>query len=61
MLLTRIENYMRLTKMSPSRFGREVLGDPCFVTALRLGRDPRSRTTARVIAWIDAREQELAQ
>jgi hypothetical protein len=41
MLLRVIERHMRLTGMSPSRFGREAMGDPAFVEDLRMGRKPR--------------------
>jgi hypothetical protein len=52
MLLRQIERYIRESGMPPSRFGREVVGDPRFVHDLRLGREPRPKTTARVTAWL---------
>lgn len=57
MLIERIEAYMRRNKTSPSRFGREAVGDPNFVTNLRDGRQPRRRTVKRVIAFIEAADQ----
>lgn len=60
MLLARIELYLRRTKHSPSRFGRDAVGDPHFVPSLRRGRRPRASTTRRVLAFIRARERELA-
>ena len=52
MLLRQIERYIRQNGMPPSRFGREVVGDPRFVHDLRLGREPRPKTAARVVAWL---------
>lgn len=60
MLLDRIELYLRRARMSPSRFGREAVGDPHFVPGLRRGRQPRASTTRRVLAFIRARERALA-
>ena len=59
MLLTHIERYMRRTRMSPTRFGREALGDPNFVLDLKDGRECRRSTELRVLAWIAGREAEL--
>ena len=53
MLLHRIEKYLRATRMPPTRFGREVLGDSRFVFDLRSGRDPRPSTVLKVISFID--------
>lgn len=60
MLLSRIERYLKATRTPPTRFGREALGDPCFVFDLRDGREPRLTTVRRVNAYLDGIEQELA-
>ncbi|MEA3049561.1 MAG: hypothetical protein QOG84_1397 [Sphingomonadales bacterium] len=52
MLIERIEAHMRALKMSPSRFGREAVGDPRFVFSLWEGRVPRRATVARVLAYL---------
>lgn len=52
MLLRRIEVFMKEHRIPPARFGREAVGDPCFVFDLRDGREPRSRTIARVDAYL---------
>ena len=52
MLLRQIERYIRQSGMPPARFGREAVGDPRFVHDLRLGREPRPKTAARVAAWL---------
>ena len=45
---------MRRCDVAPTRFGKEALGDPRFVFDLRNGRDPRPRTVARVIRYLDS-------
>ena len=52
-LLREVEKYLRQSELAPTRFGREVLGDPRFVFDLRNGRDPRPRTVARVRAYLE--------
>jgi hypothetical protein len=56
-LLREIENFLRRNDTPPTRFGREVLGDPRYVFDLRNGRDPRPRTIARVRAYLEAAAQ----
>lgn len=51
-LLLTVERHLRRQAVSPSRFGREVAGDPRFVFDLRRGREPRPATHARVLAFI---------
>ena len=58
-LLRRIETYLGRSATRPARFGREVVGDPCFVFDLREGREPRPATIAKVTEWLD--RQEAAQ
>lgn len=53
-LLTEVEKFMRRCDVPPTRFGKEALGDPRFVFDLRNGRDPRPRTVARVVEYLDA-------
>ncbi len=55
-LLTIVERHLRSRALSPSRFGRQVSGDPRFLFDLRNGREPRSATTARVLAYIAGAE-----
>lgn len=56
LLRRRIELYLRRTRMTPTRFGREVLDDPQFVSDLRRGRKLRERTCVKVQAWLDRHE-----
>jgi hypothetical protein len=58
MLLRRIERYIKGRRLPPSRFGRDAVGDPCFVFDLRDGREPRQQTLVRVGAYLDRMERE---
>ena len=53
-LLREVEKFLRQSDVAPTRFGREVVGDPRFVFDLRRGRDPRPKTIARVRAYLEA-------
>jgi len=48
MLIRKIEAFLRRTGMPATRFGRLAARDPRFVSDLRNGREPRSRTEQRV-------------
>lgn len=56
-LLHRIRRHLRQTGGTPTRFGRDAVGDPRLVGDLINGREPRPVTAARVIAFIDSREE----
>lgn len=53
-LLSMIERYLTESGIPPSRFGRDAVGDPGFVSTLRRGREPRDTTVQRVAAYIRA-------
>lgn len=53
MLLLRIEQHLRRRRMSPSRFGREAVGDPNLVEQLRAGRELRAATAQRILTYLD--------
>lgn len=55
-LLKTIERHLKLTGSTPTRFGRESVGDPRFVADLKNGREPRPVTAERIRAFIDAHE-----
>ena len=59
MILDRIDRYLRASKTTPSRLGRDAVGDPNFVMNLRDGRQPRQATLDRVIAFIDRQEERF--
>ncbi|MDP8994356.1 MAG: hypothetical protein M3N07_05125 [Pseudomonadota bacterium] len=58
-LIARIERYLERSATSPTRFGREVLGDPNLMRELRRGRELSSRTVRRVAAFLDRAEAAL--
>lgn len=58
MLLRRIEHHLRLRRMSPTRFGREAVGDPNLIAQLKLGRELRAATARRVIDYLNDNERE---
>jgi len=52
-LRRRIELYLKRTQTSPTRFGREVLNDPNFISELRRGRRLGAEITEKICAWLD--------
>jgi len=57
-LLTRIEAYLKRTRTSATRFGREAARDPKMVHDLRCGRVLRRTTERRIAEWLDRAEAE---
>lgn len=57
MLIREIENFLRQHRMTPTRFGRNALGDPKFVGQLRAGRELRPATVARVRAYLQSQPE----
>lgn len=54
-LLAQIERFLKKTEISPSRFGREAMGDAALVFQLRKGKRSLSLKNAeKVIAHIQA-------
>ncbi len=56
-LLAAVTCFLRETRISPTRFGREAVRDPQFVFDLRRGRAPRAAVTRRVIAYMSAKRK----
>ncbi|MEJ7777000.1 MAG: hypothetical protein WKF52_06420 [Sphingomicrobium sp.] len=44
--------------MTPTRFGREAVGDPNLIPQLRDGRELRAATAQRVVDYLDDNECE---
>ncbi len=53
-LLREVENFLRNSNIRPTRFGRDVMGDPRFVFDLRNGREPQPATVARIRRFLEA-------
>lgn len=54
-LLREVEKLLNRSQTAPTRFGRDVVGDPRFVFDLRRGREPRQATVERVRAFLENR------
>ena len=50
--LTEIEGFLIKSSLDPSSLGKQALGDPSFVSDLRKGRSPSTRTIEKVRAWL---------
>ena len=55
-LMRRIQLFLKRADMAPTRFGREVVKDPRFVSDLRMGRAVGDDLADRVHAWLDRQE-----
>jgi hypothetical protein len=55
-LLRMVEAFLKRTKMAPSKFGREALGDSNLMLQLKQGRELRSATTTRILKFMAAVE-----
>jgi hypothetical protein len=53
-ILRDVEKFLVTSNTPPTRFGRDVVGDPRFVFDLRRGREPRERTVKRVRAYLES-------
>ena len=51
-LLTSIDQYLRRTGMTPTRFGRLAVNDPRLVRDLKAGREPGLKVRTRVEAML---------
>jgi hypothetical protein len=59
LLLRRIEAYLKRSRTSATRFGREAVRDPKLVHDLRCGRRLGPRTARRIEAFLDTAEAAL--
>jgi len=53
-----IEQFLAETKVDTTTLGKQALGDPSFVSDLRKGRSPSTRTMERIREWMRARRNE---
>ncbi len=56
-LLRRVETYLKRSGTTATRFGRDAVRDPRFVFDLRRGREPGTRVSRRVCAYLESREK----
>lgn len=56
-LIWKIERFLRVTALPPTKFGRLAINDPRLIDDLRNGRQPRPDTIARIEAFIASQEQ----
>ncbi len=49
-----VEKFLKRSGMPPTRFGRLAVNDPRLVGDLRNGREPGSRVSGRIMAFIAA-------
>lgn len=52
-LRRRIERYLKRTRTSAARFGREAVNDPNLVFELRSGRRLGREISEKIEAWLD--------
>ncbi len=53
MLIRSVEQFLRKHEMAATKFGRLAAHDPRFVLDLRMGREPREMTAARIRSFMD--------
>jgi hypothetical protein len=57
-LRRRIEQFLKRTRISPTRLGLDATGDPKLVFEIRKGRAPRPRMESKVVAYMDRIDRE---
>ncbi|MEO7827356.1 MAG: hypothetical protein ABIR60_09470, partial [Allosphingosinicella sp.] len=58
-LRLRIEQFLQRTRISPTRLGLDVTGDPQLVFQIRQGRVPRPPMEKKILAYVDRVEREM--
>lgn len=56
-----VETFIAKKGITPTRFGKEYVGDPMFVFQLREGREPKTKLRARVLTAISREKTEAAE
>jgi hypothetical protein len=57
-LKRRVEQFLKRTRMAPTRFGLRAVGDPQLVFQMRRGRVVRPPMEAKILAYLDRAELE---
>jgi predicted transcriptional regulator len=52
-----VEAFLARSRIKPTEFGRQAVGDPSFVLNLRRGRSPTLATADKVLAFIASFEK----
>jgi hypothetical protein len=60
-LRRRVEHFLKRTRISPTRLGLDVTGDPRLVFQIRKGRVPRARMESKIVAYMERVEGEMAE
>ena len=60
-LRRRIEQFLKRNRISPTRMGLDVTGDPKLVFMIRKGRVPRPLLEGRIVAYMDRIDGEAAK
>ena len=60
-LRRRIEQFLKRSRISPTRLGLDVSGDPKLVFMIRRGRVPRPLMEARILAYMDRIDREAGE
>ena len=53
-----IEQFLKRTRISATRLGLDVAGDPQLVFKIRRGRVPRPRMEAKILSYLDRVERD---
>jgi len=59
-LLERIDAFLAVTDMKPSRFGLDAMGDGALISQLRAGRSLSLRNVERVVRFMDSHQPTQA-
>lgn len=58
-LRRRIDQFLKRTRISATRLGLDVTGDPKLVFLIRQGRVPRPRMEAKLLAYMEKIDREV--
>jgi hypothetical protein len=58
-LQRRIEHFLKRTRISATRLGLDVTGDPKLVFQIRDGRVPRAWMESKIMAYMERVEREM--
>ncbi len=60
-LRRRVNQFLKRTRISATRLGLDVAGDPKLVFLIRKGRVPRPLMEARIMAYLDKVDREMGE